>query len=178
MGIGPSNRLACRLHESETVMRILLVASACQTGGGLSGDTYRDGLVSYRIGTLSPDWGRVRVADGQVAFHHPGGGSILANANCQPRQDVSLDVLTNHLLFGIEDRREESRVRFQLDGRMALRTRLDGTLDGVPISLDLVVLKKDGCIYDLGLAAAPSVFPQRRPDFERFVRGFARLEGA
>ncbi len=157
---------------------LLAAVPACLTGGRLSGDTYRDGAVAYRIGRLPPDWGRVKLADGQIAFHHVAGGAIHANATCQPREDVSLDVLTNHLLFGIEDRREESRVRLELDGRTALRTRLDGTLDGVPISLDLVVVKKDGCVYDLGLAAAPAVFPQRQPDFERFFRGFARVKAA
>ena len=157
---------------------LLAAVPACQTGGRLTGDTYRDGAVAYRIGTLPSGWERVKLADGQLAFHHVAGGAIHASATCQGREDVSLDVLTNHLLFGIEDRREESRVRLELDGRTALRTRIDGTLDGVPMSLDLVVVKKDGCIYDLGLAAAPAVFAQRQRDFERFFRGFARLGGA
>jgi hypothetical protein len=168
-----------RLASPETILRAALftclVMAGCHLGGGLSGDTYRDGLVAYRIGNLPSEWRRVQVTEGQLAFHHAGGGTIVANGSCEPREDVSLDVLTNHLLFGIEDRREQSRIRFDLDGRAALRTRLAGTLDGVPVALDLVVLKKDGCTYDLGLAASPAVYPLRQPDFERFFRGFAGL---
>ena len=152
--------------------------AGCGFRGQLAGDLYRDGAVAFRVGTLSADWARVQVGDGHLAFHHVRGGTILAHATCDGRADVSLDVLTNHLLFGIEERREISRIPFALDGRAALRTRLDGTVDGVPVALDLVVVKKDGCTYDLGLAAAPAVLSQRQPDFERFFRSFARAEAS
>lgn len=161
-----------------TLLLIGLPSAGCALPGHFSGDTYRDGAIAFRIGVLPPGWRRVRVEGSQLAFHHGGGGTILANATCAPGDDVSLDVLTNHLLFGIADRREESRQRFALDGREALRTRLAGTLDGVPVALDLVVLKKDGCTYDLGLAAAPAVYPLRQADFERFFHGFARAGAA
>ena len=128
----------------------------------------------FRIGALPAPWRRVQIADGQLAFHHADGGTILAHATCEPRDDVSLNVLTNHLLFGIEQRRELARTPLSVDGRQALRTRLMGTLDGVAVALDLVVLKKDGCMYDLELASAPEVFALRQPDFERFFGGFAR----
>lgn len=151
---------------------------ACAAPGQLSDGTYRDGPIAFRIGRLSAEWQRVHVGEGQLAFHHAGGGTIAANATCEPREDVSLDVLTNHLLFGVENRRDEARVLFALDGRTAMRTHLDGTLDGVPVSLDLVVLKKDGCTYDFDLAATPRIFHLRQPDFEGFFRGFASLGAA
>jgi hypothetical protein len=152
-----------------------LAGLGCGTRGQLVGDVYRDGAVSFRIGRLPSTWRRVQVAGGQLAFHHAEGGSILVHATCQPRADVPLDVLTNHLLFGFEDRRELGRAAFALDGRQALRTRLAARLDGVPVVLDLVVLRKDDCIYDLELASSPVVFADRRPDFERFFEGFGRI---
>jgi hypothetical protein len=161
-----------------TLPLLTCLIAACGFRGALTADLYRDGAVAFRIGPLPADWARVQVADGHLAFHHARGGTILAHATCANRADVSLDVLTNHLLFGIEDRREVSRAVLALDGRAALRTRLDGTLDGVPVALDLVVLKKDGCTYDLGLAASPAVLPQRQADFERFFRAFARSEAS
>ena len=63
------------------------------------------------------------------------------------------------------------------DGREALRTEVTAELDGVPIALDLVVLKKDGCLYDLQLAAAPATLSQRQPDFTNFVSAFSTLPG-
>jgi hypothetical protein len=156
---------------------LLLAASlaGCGTRGTLSGSLYRDGPLAFRIGALPAEWRRVQVGDGQLAFHHDDGGTILAHATCEARDDVSLDVLTNHLLFGVEEAREISRAPLSLDGRRALRTRIDGAVDGVPIALDLVVLKKDSCTYDLQLASSPDVFVRRQPDFERFFAGFARV---
>ncbi|HEY0710327.1 MAG TPA: hypothetical protein VGG33_26195, partial [Polyangia bacterium] len=76
----------------------------------------------------------------------------------------------------VEGRRELARARLPIDGRAALRTRLQGSLDGVPIDLDLVVLKKDGCTYDLQLATSPRDFSARQPDFDRFLSAFAVAE--
>jgi hypothetical protein len=45
----------------------------------------------------------------------------------------------------------------------------------VPIDLDLVVLKKDGCVYDMQLVAGRSVFVERDRDFDRLVTGFETL---
>ena len=161
------------LAKTLTIPLLAILLADCGTRGTLTGDLYREGSVAFRIGALPPEWRRVRVADGQLAFHHDAGGTILAHATCEAHGDASLDVLTNHLLFGIEEARERSRTPLSLDGRRALRTRVDGALDGVPIALDLVVLKKDSCTYDLELASSPEVFVRRQADFERFFTGFA-----
>jgi hypothetical protein len=163
------------LANSPSIPLLAILLAGCGTRGTLSGTLYRDGHLAFRIGALPSEWRRVQVADGQLAFHHDGGGTILAHATCEARGDASLDVLTNHLLFGIEDPRERSRTPLSLDGRRALRTRVDGALDGVPVALDLVVLKKDSCTYDLELASSPEVFAHRQADFERFFIGFARV---
>jgi len=127
----------------------------------------------YRVAEPPAAWQRIGSTGDSLAFHHPAGGVIAANATCDDREDVPLDVLTNHLLFGIEQRRERPRTPLTVDGRGALRTRLSGTLDGVPVALDLVVLKKDGCVYDLLLVAGPAQVAAREPEFERFVAGFS-----
>lgn len=157
------------------MLPLLALDVACLPARGtLAGDTYRNGPVAFRIGRLPAEWQRVQVGDGHLAFHHRHGGAIMANASCDRRLDLSLELLTGQLLYGIEARRQTARSRLALDGRMALRTQMSGTLDGVPIALDLVVLKKDGCTYDLALAASPRDFGRRQADFEHFFRAFAQ----
>jgi hypothetical protein len=114
------------------------------------------------------------VAQHRGAAHHESGGTIAANVHCDDYKDVPLDVLTNHLLFGIENKHERSRTALVLDGRAALRTRLEGTLDGVTVALDVVVMKKDGCTYDLALIAPPAVAELREGDFDRAIVSFSR----
>jgi hypothetical protein len=173
--------MGSRAHARYLVAALLALGAGaalvgCGLRGQLAGDVYRDGAVAFRIGRLPPAWRRVQVADGELAFHHAAGGAILAHATCRPRGDAPLDVLTNHLLFGFEDRQELARDDLPLDGRKALRTRLTARLDGVPVVLDLVVLKKDGCVYDLELTSSPAAFAERQADFERFFLAFARVE--
>lgn len=156
---------------------LVVAGLACSAGRGrLIDDVYQKGPVAFRVGRLPREWRRVQIGHGHLAFHHAAGGTILANASCDRFIDLSLELLTNQLLYGVEGRRELARTRLPLDGRAALRTRLHGSVDGVPIALDLVVLKKDGCTYDLQLATSPRDFSVRQPDFDRFVAAFAVRE--
>lgn len=118
------------------------------------------------LGPLPAQWQPLRTGSGDRAYHHQHGGVISSRVLCQGVDDVPLDVLTNHLLFGIEERRELSRALVTLAGRAALRTRVRGSLDGVTVQMELVVSKKDGCTYDVQLISAPALFPARLKDFE------------
>ena len=107
-----------------------------------------------------------------TVIHPVAGGTIASHASCADADDVPLDVLTNHLLFGLEHKQERSRRPLTLDGRAALRTRLEATLDGVPLALDVVVMRKDGCTHDLMLIAPRGDLARLEPEFERFVARF------
>jgi hypothetical protein len=154
---------------------IFLLGLAGCASSGFQDNVYRDAHVCYRVGPLDASWHRFNVSDCNVAFRHVDGGSILANGRCSGIKDVPLDVLTNQAVIGLEDKQEHSREVITLDGRAALRTRMSATLDGVPVELDLVVLKKDNCTYDLQLVAGQKVFAERESDFWRFVEGFQQM---
>lgn len=128
-------------------------------------------------GGLPAGWQRTRAGGAGVVYHHADGGTIASERTCDDADDVPLDVLTNHALIGVAQRRERSRTPLLLDGRAALRTRLDGQLDGVSVVLDLVVLKKDGCTYDLFLVAPPASFDRCRVDFDGVLARFAGAGG-
>ena len=154
-----------------------LSSLACAPRATYSDGIFRQGEVAFRVGPLPADWQRIGSRGARLAFRHRQGGTLIVNAECPPPDDAPLDVLTNHLLFGLGARKEVARRSLTLDGREALRTEVTAELDGVPIALDLVVLKKDGCLYDLQLAAAPATLGQRQPDFTTFVSGFSTLSG-
>lgn len=149
--------------QAHLVLALALAASGCAA------------QPRARSGTLPAGWERVRDRGDSVAYHHAGGGTIVSARSCGDADDVPLDVLTNHLLLGIEGRRELGRQALVLDGRAALRTRLDATLDGVPVALDVVVLKKDGCTVDLYLVAPRAAYADRRADFDRFAFGAVQV---
>jgi hypothetical protein len=148
----------------------------CATGS-FEGSVFRDSETAYRVGPLDPRWHRFDLSDANLAFHDDAGGTILANAFCSDISDVPLDVLTNQALMGLEQKQETAREVVTLDGRSALKTRLSATLDGVPVDLELVVTKKDGCTYDFELVTGTSgqTFADREPGFWQFVEGFQQL---
>jgi hypothetical protein len=128
----------------------------------------------YRTGPLGPDWRAVHQEGAAIGFFSDRAGAVISsNATCRDDADAaSLRVLTTHLLVGYTDRHVLSQERVELDRREALHTVLDVRLDGVPMVLELYVLKRNGCIFDLSLAAPPGWYPAARPAFARFVAGF------
>jgi hypothetical protein len=83
--------------------------------------------------------------------------------------------LLNQLLFGTTQRVYRVDETITLDGRAAYHVIVDMELDGVPLSLNVYLLKKDGCVYDLTYMASRSSAEKGRPLFEGFVQRFAVL---
>ena len=80
--------------------------------------------------------------------------------------------MTQHLLMGFTDRHLIKQEAEMLDGREALRSHYTARIDGVPVELLLVVMKKNGCIYDFTYVSPVGRFEEKLPDFERLLEGF------
>jgi hypothetical protein len=145
-----------------------------------SGDRVCAGDVCYRVGPLDERWRLVHQEGTSAGWYSATlGGVIQANATCRDDADAApLTALTNQLLIGYTERRIEAQERVPIDRREALRTRASAKLDGVPVTLDLYVLKRNGCIFDLSYAAPPAAFERGHDDFQRFVDGFADVREA
>jgi hypothetical protein len=150
---------------------VLLLASSC--AGSLSHGVYTHGAVRYRIGTLPPGWRAVGLYQNDLAFQSlDSPHSVAINSTCEDHDDPPLDVLTRHLLMGFTDRETVSQSVESLDGRDALRTRVTARLDGVPVELVLVVLKKDGCVYDFTYLSPVGRTAERLEVFDRLLAQF------
>ncbi|MEZ4389869.1 MAG: hypothetical protein R3A48_02145 [Polyangiales bacterium] len=77
-----------------------------------------------------------------------------------------------HLLIGFTRREVSLEETVPFDQREARHVVLTARLDGVPRGIELYVMKKDGCVYDLGLIAPPERFDAARASFASFARGF------
>jgi hypothetical protein len=145
--------------------------SAC--AGHLRDGVYSRGEVRYRIGPLPPAWTAVGLEGNDVAFFESTSGHSLAvNATCEGFDDPPLEVLTRHLLMGFTQRVTILETTLLLDGRAALRSHVSATLDGVPVELVLVVLKKNGCVYDFTLLAPPGQLAPALPTFDALLATF------
>jgi hypothetical protein len=157
---------------------LLVFATACTRSGVFRDGVYVDDAVRYRVGRLPGGWNRVSQTGGQIAFiERETTATILAHAVCGVL-DAPLSVLTHHLLIDFTEKRFLSRKTIPFANREALRSHVLAKLDGVPVEIDSVVLKKNGCVFDFTYSAPPAHFAARHADFEGFLQGFEKLPNA
>lgn len=143
-------------------------------GPHFDGRLYRSDELSFRVGPQPKDWQSVRVDGALLAFRDRRVGTTVAvNGRCGlDGDDVPLGALTHHLFLHFTARQIVRQETIQMDGRAALRTELLAELDGVPRRFVVIVLKKDGCVYDFVWIAVPNAPVQATAEFQDFVRGF------
>lgn len=152
----------------------LVLVSGCGAGPTFRQGVFRDGDVVFQVGRLGDGWRRVEVSGSDLAFHSRNvGGVIAVNGDCDRDNDPPLRQLLMQLLIGFTEREFLTEELMSLDGREAMHSIVRAKIDGVPMMLDLYVLKKDECLYDFSYVAPPRDFLQARAEFEAFVRGFA-----
>lgn len=150
------------------------------------------GAVSFGIGLPGEGWRPYPEKESgvQVAWLSQASSSVIqVRSQCAEHGDSTLEMFTEHIGADFGDWRvreidtgkrdhrdrpvlKEVQEHFRLAGRQALRSTIDAELDGVEISLEVVVLKKDGCLFDLTLIAPPKHFEGGLGAFERVVKGF------
>ncbi|MEO8901422.1 MAG: hypothetical protein ABI488_06870 [Polyangiaceae bacterium] len=148
---------------------------------GFDGRVYHDASMRFRVGPIPSTWRGITVDDTLLAFRDDSQNATVAlNGRCGlDGDDVPLASLTQHLFLQFTDREPLARQTLTLDGREALRTEINASLDGVKERYLVYVLKKDGCVYDFMYITAPSdsaAAAGSSAEFERFVQGFSTLE--
>jgi hypothetical protein len=109
-----------------------------------------------------------------LAYQSKRTSSIVSlNSACrESREDAKpeeLEEFSKLLFLGMTDivHREERAAR--VADLPALETTVEGRLNGEPMKLKAIVLRKEDCIYDLMYVARPDRFPEHVEDFTRFV---------
>jgi hypothetical protein len=138
------------------------------------------GQVCYIVGALPPSWRLVEQRGGAIGFFSDEAGAVIeSNVTCGSQDEAApLAALTNQLLIGYTERRVRAQALVPLAGREALHSLVDAKLDGVPTRLDLYVLKRNGCVFDLSFAVPANRQGRGERDFAEFVAGFQQTRGA
>lgn len=148
-------------------------------------------LPTYRVGLPGVGWDRISDSSLQVAWHHSTDSAVIqARGECEEHGDSSLEDFTDHQRIdyssweiveeptGETDAEGRPRTRPKqyyttIAEREALRTTVRANLDGGEVMIEYVVLKKDGCLFDLTYIAVPTAFDSHTPAFEQVIDGFA-----
>jgi hypothetical protein len=171
--IGGGSRTSPPL-AARTWLFVACLLTGC-SAAHFDGHVFHKGDVTFRLAEVPPSWRVLEVSDTALAFRDDETASTIAiNGRCgKDADDVPLRSLTQHLFLQFTERNSEEQETFPLDGREALLTRLDAKLDGVRQYFQVVVLKKDGCVYDFMQIANQ---PQPKEPFTTFVKGFSSID--
>ncbi len=164
-----------RLTKWGLVLWVLAGAAFGACDGRLNKEGYfQKDRLRYRV--ASPDsaqWQQLKFADNDLAWVHQGSAHVLSiNATCQEHGDPGLDVLTTHLLFGFSERTLKARTTAMLDGREAMLSNYEAKLDGVPVEIDVAVMKKDDCVHDFIYVSPIGRAQEHKPEFDRLLSQF------
>lgn len=141
--------------------------AAC-AGAQLRDGRFENERVRYALEEPGAGWAMLRVPGANAAWRHETlSAALLVNSHCEGVDDAPLDVLTRHLVMGWSDVTLGEAQPRTVAGRAALETMAEASLDGIPRRLRLLVVKKDGCVYDVVLDARPETFDAALPAFER-----------
>ena len=160
-------------------MRAGAVLLALGCAGLFACPGYKDGYfikdnLKVHVATLDgAQWKPVDFSGNDLAWVHVGTAHVLAmNATCDEHGDPSLQVLTAHLTFGFTDKELKTRAEKRIDGREALVSQYAAKLDGVEVELELVVLKKNGCVHDFMYVAPAGHLEDQRSAFDHLLAEF------
>ncbi len=166
--------------------RVRAVAAACLWLGACSGwrshgDTfYGHGgkkaprEATYAFGNPGGNWRPAPPSKHlQVAWiHHSRAATIRIHSECSDHGDGTLEQFLDHLRIGWTQWQVLETSQERMADRAALRAVVTAELDGVTFKHEFVILKKNGCLFDLSYSARPEAFPTGRGDFLRVVSGF------
>lgn len=170
------------LHGPKAMI-LALFALFAGCGGGWKGNTFHAHRLpssrarmetTYAFGSPPANWREVRKAEEvQVAWVEPDiAGAIEIHAQCAEHGDSSLHEYTDHLRIDWTGWKIVEQRELKFLDRAAMRTVVDAELDGIPRRSELLVFKKNGCLFDLRYSASPAGFAEGRLAFERVLAGF------
>jgi hypothetical protein len=155
------------------VIAVGLALTSCRSVNLNQGVVYTPDT-RYRIGPIPPDWQQVNLKDSDFSWvTKQREFAFWVNSTCKEYQDVPLVALNRQLLIGFTDVEKVAQRTVELDGREALVSRYRVKMDGVQRELELVVVKKDGCVYDFAYVAPVAAYDTRVGEFQALWGGFA-----
>ena len=122
---------------------------------------------------LSDGWRQFEAKGVDLAFRAEPGGQVAALfVSCEGQQAMPLQILARRLFFGIGAKQVMAQELVSLNGTEAIHILLEGRHKDAGVMVSSYVAKDSDCVYDLVYVAAPTVFQDRLPEFERFVKGW------
>ncbi|PRP93784.1 hypothetical protein ENSA5_41850 [Enhygromyxa salina] len=177
-----------------------MIAGSLGCGRGVRGEIFvppyqpvwkgQNKLPTYRVGLPGAAWEPLAGPGFQAVWQHSTDPAIIqVHGECEDHGDSDLEDFTDHQRIDYSEwaiveeptgeldaegrpRMRQKQYYTTIADREALRTTVRAKLDGVEVMLEYVVLKKDGCLFDLTYITVPRSFDQHTGEFQQVIDGF------
>ncbi|NJL23736.1 MAG: hypothetical protein HC902_00155 [Calothrix sp. SM1_5_4] len=164
-----------QMNRSALLFFMLFVFSGCVTvklDTGMNGSSAKRAEgVSYK--EPGQPFVKEQRSDVDASWQNPRNGNVISFiTDCKDPSDPSLQSIVGGMLAGLPGLKIESDQEQMVQGREGRRVLASGKVDGVPSQTDLLVFKRNQCIYVLSYVGVKKSFNEDRAEFERFIQGF------
>lgn len=100
------------------------------------------------------------------------GNSLSVVSDCSEQQDPTLNSIREGVLTGIDEVELLSEKKTMFNQREALQTEAKGKVDGVPTLMNVLLFKKNGCIFILTYVGTQIHYASNTETFDAFLKHF------
>jgi len=151
------------------------IAAFCLTGCisvSLSGDKHEKAN-GVKLQAPAAPFEKAKGDNVDEIWRNPKNGNAISYlSDCSDQSDPSLLSIEQGVLSGLNPYSYESQTELTFDGRGARKSRVKGTVDGVASVVDLLVFKRNNCIYILSYVGLQQKHSEDQQRFDTFMERF------
>lgn len=161
---------------AQRVLHILLLAptfalSSCVTVNLGGGKTTTAQGVAYD--EPKKPFEEIKLKDADRAWQNDDNGSTISYlSTCNDPSDPSLQAARSDFLASLTGLKVISENESEFNGRDALSTVAEGSVDGVKTRVEMLLFKKNNCLYTLSFVALAKTFNDNHSAYSEFSQSF------
>jgi hypothetical protein len=115
------------------------------------------------------DWRVLEKNNQDSAYALPSGSIATISSSCDRYEDVSLEVLTRHLLFDLKSINVKKKERIRIKEHEGLFTSLTAKIEKAKVDMDVFVIVINKCIFDFTLTNNKNLTESDSKEFLNFI---------
>ncbi|PIS10958.1 MAG: hypothetical protein COT73_06520 [Bdellovibrio sp. CG10_big_fil_rev_8_21_14_0_10_47_8] len=109
-----------------------------------------------------------------ISWQNPKSGNTIAIiSECSEMKDPALSDLENDAAQAFSAAKVVQTTKETFSDREALRSQIQGTVDGIAVKMDILTFKKNSCNYSVTFMGRLRLFDLDHSAFEQFLKGFS-----
>jgi hypothetical protein len=149
---------------------LFLFLPACVSVNLGSGKANRNSEVKFQA--PGGDFKEISNSNADQAWQNSETGNTISFLTECPAPDSSLEGMTDEFTSFLKGKQVKEKKEDFFNGRESLQTWIEGKLDGIPMKMQSLVFKKNGCSYLLTYVGRSKVFDKDQSAFSTFTSRF------